>query len=49
MIATSIAAFSQIKVANGGRVGIGTNDLSNTKLNVNTDVIGNLALKLQKM
>lgn len=47
MMATSISAFSQIKVANGGRVGIGTNDLSNTKLNVNTTVNGNLALKLQ--
>ena len=48
MIATSITAFSQIKVANGGRVGIGTNDLSSTKLNVNTTVNGNLALVFQK-
>lgn len=47
ILATSTIAFSQIKVANGGRVGIGTNDLSNTKLNVNTTVNGNLALKLQ--
>jgi hypothetical protein len=43
-MATSIVSFSQIKVANGGRIGIGTNDLSNTKLNVYTTVNGKLAL-----